>query len=159
MGQGQTQVILVPESGFVTQGAARDPENLAGAPLGYPDLLPGLDDCASQDLGRQPVALEKSRLSFAINLSRLRWDPIFLNRRLFSSSAFSSVNCERRVPPNFLRHVQYVASLIPANRQAVATSATAANSTARARYSFVLFACSTTAAWSKSLQAAMNSSV
>ena len=45
--QGQTQVVPVPESCFVTQGAARNPENLAGSPLGCPKLLAGLDNSRS----------------------------------------------------------------------------------------------------------------
>ena len=45
--QGQTQVILVSESRFVTQGAARNSEYLAGLPLGCPEPLASLYDGSS----------------------------------------------------------------------------------------------------------------
>ena len=45
--QGQMQVVLVPRDCLIAQSTAGNPENLAGPPLGCPELLAPLDNSSS----------------------------------------------------------------------------------------------------------------
>jgi hypothetical protein len=103
--QGQPQVILALRDRLIAQGAAGDSEDLAGPPLGCPELLARLDDGGSQVLCRQALGFKKSRLSLRISLSSSRSATIFFSRWFSFSRAFSSFSCDRPMLPNFLRHV------------------------------------------------------
>jgi hypothetical protein len=103
--QGQAQIVLVPGNGPIAQGTAGNSENLAGPPLGCPELLASLNDGGSQSLCRQALGFKKSRLSLRISLSSSRSATIFFSRWLSFSRAFSSLSCERPMLPNFLRQV------------------------------------------------------